>query len=522
MRGDVKEAPLPSSGPISTRIRALLRAPRATVAGLKGRRGSREADSPGTEPPAVAAEDRLARDPREVVEIRVHGVGGTPPQDLLGTHVERIVRTGGEGKSAFFRRIGAPGARLREAIEGYAWGPLTSGGLTQPLWIFALPFTLLNVAGWMLPAQKRSPRLWGVARSLIIFLGLTLTAGYVLGVSVIVLKQVFVQWGLGGLITDRAWAVALGSLAVIILMLATAWVTRSRQRTFENVTSPVAPPDLGRAGGTFEAVRSALSEERGLATPDFWSRAPGVKALLDLHFFTAVAVFAALLGYGGDDLSLRGAVLLVVRGEGVSFVALTIVCASMRDLWRREGFRWLGPAVAVSTALGLTAGFFNGAAVVMSRVLTAASVRGTPVTVSGAELDLDLAFGASTLTFAVCGIVVWVRLRRGAKDMIVPNDLPPNTRGPGREPNGIPSGFLPAVRRSRSLAHFGRHVDRLLTFPAIVYWVLLFLLVFREGTAQRLEETTLKVGVWRLSLATFLSEFGARFPAAAVLFLVTF
>jgi hypothetical protein len=55
---------------------------------------------------------------RDVVELRIHGVGGTPAPDLLGEQsLADVVRVAGEGKSAFFARL------TRPRVEGYAWGP---------------------------------------------------------------------------------------------------------------------------------------------------------------------------------------------------------------------------------------------------------------------------------------------------------------------------------------------------------------------------------------------------------------
>lgn len=118
------------------------------------------------------------------VELRVHGVGGTPPHDLLGeASPSDIVRVGGHGKSAFYARVRDPACKKGgRDVEGYAWGPLTSSGLLQPLWILLLPFSLLNVSGWMLPAPDRSRGSgfgWALARVVVFLLGLCLTADYV-------------------------------------------------------------------------------------------------------------------------------------------------------------------------------------------------------------------------------------------------------------------------------------------------------------------------------------------------------
>ena len=79
---------------------------------------------------------------RDVIELRVHGVGGATPEGLLGeASAEETIRTAGDDLAGFH-------ARKRDLhVEGYVWGRLTSGLLVQPLWIMLLPFTLLNVGG---------------------------------------------------------------------------------------------------------------------------------------------------------------------------------------------------------------------------------------------------------------------------------------------------------------------------------------------------------------------------------------
>ena len=90
---------------------------------------------------------------RDVVELRVHGVSGTPPEDLLDRQLVRQVA--GDKIAGFYR------PRLREewrdrpsndpasddepystvaevnappTLEGYSWGGLTSGSPSRALW----------------------------------------------------------------------------------------------------------------------------------------------------------------------------------------------------------------------------------------------------------------------------------------------------------------------------------------------------------------------------------------------------
>src|SRR6478609_6582456 len=106
------------------------------------------------------------------VEIRVHGVSGTPPEELLDrTAAERV---SGDRIAGFYRPA-APDQRrdvprgvdtepgARDAIdgapwlEGYSWGGWTSGAKSRALWLVLAPFALVNVAPRMLPPDRIDP-----------------------------------------------------------------------------------------------------------------------------------------------------------------------------------------------------------------------------------------------------------------------------------------------------------------------------------------------------------------------------
>ncbi|MGN9784497.1 hypothetical protein ACTMTF_23885 [Nonomuraea sp. ZG12] len=100
-----------------------------------------------------------------VTELRVHGVSGTPPNSMLNhPHPHPVA---GDRTTGFYRRwwpsgrpagrdADVPGVRHREA---YAWGGLTSGGRTIALWLLLLPFSMANLAYFMLPRPDGGRRL---------------------------------------------------------------------------------------------------------------------------------------------------------------------------------------------------------------------------------------------------------------------------------------------------------------------------------------------------------------------------
>ncbi|MGC5412192.1 hypothetical protein ACPXCX_52385, partial [Streptomyces sp. DT225] len=115
------------------------------------------------------------RSPGPALELLVHGVGGTTPQDMLAD--PRTVRVTGDTTAAIYRRSADIDAeqhpdRYREKpiAEAYCWSNLTSGNGSRALWLLLLPFMVINLAHWMRPTARRRPRairLYGVLVRLI-------------------------------------------------------------------------------------------------------------------------------------------------------------------------------------------------------------------------------------------------------------------------------------------------------------------------------------------------------------------
>jgi hypothetical protein len=122
------------------------------------------------------------------VELRIHGTGGSSAADLLDVSSERhVVRVADGPTSAFHAR------RDDRNVEGYVWGRLTSLAPLQPLWLFLLPFTFLNVAGFMHRKSHGKLTERGI-RHVILSIGYTLTASWALWASVVCIDQLAFQW----------------------------------------------------------------------------------------------------------------------------------------------------------------------------------------------------------------------------------------------------------------------------------------------------------------------------------------
>ena len=150
--------------------------------------------------------------PIETVELCVHGVSGTPPEDLLHCAPQELKRVAGDKHAGFYRQrvpdAQAAGSAPGVVREGYSWGELTSGPATRALFLLFLPFTLVNLAHWMLPPvrQRSGAAAWSVA--LLRVLGLSLTVTLLLATASTVMDVT--AWQCGSIEQCRAlhWGVA--------------------------------------------------------------------------------------------------------------------------------------------------------------------------------------------------------------------------------------------------------------------------------------------------------------------------
>jgi hypothetical protein len=134
-----------------------------------------------------------------VTELRLHGVGGTRPESLLDDPHLRLVS--GDKDAGFYRPARRqeewPEWRHREALS---WGGLTSGSALRALWLLLLPFTLINLAGWMHPPGTNGANLEarahpGPVKGLIRLIALTATMMATLAVTTIFFELVAYQCG---------------------------------------------------------------------------------------------------------------------------------------------------------------------------------------------------------------------------------------------------------------------------------------------------------------------------------------
>jgi len=320
------------------------------------------------------------------VELRLHGVGGTSPEDLLGDVAPQLVA--GDRIAGFYRTAdqpvpAPPGAALptypREVtpsgekpplpaeryIEAYSWGGLTSRSASRVLWVLLLPFALANAAGWMCTrAVLMSPWRFRLHRFAVRFAGLAMT------LNVVVLLLMAGEDLIGARCTNnescrasfapaqvlhKYWftdhtgrAMAVGALVPVAAALLFYLLSRVASGRY---TVKDAPDQTAGGGEKPEQVRNpaadgaaAMNDDPARPTVDlqsrgFWEGYRSSRRLSGLHLAAALATVAGVLAWtvhrtlapSHDDpwnTLLRGASVAVV---GLVLVALA---ASTSGRWQ--------------------------------------------------------------------------------------------------------------------------------------------------------------------------------------------
>ncbi len=86
-------------------------------------------------------------------EIRVHGVSGTPPSELLYT--EPVTYDQGWDLAKIYEP-----AHDDWDVKAFHWGSLTSKSSLSAFWILLAPFAMANVVGWMTESPNVWSRIW--------------------------------------------------------------------------------------------------------------------------------------------------------------------------------------------------------------------------------------------------------------------------------------------------------------------------------------------------------------------------
>lgn len=309
-----------------------------------------------------------------IVEIRVHGVGGTSPAAMLGR--SDLVQVSGDDISGFYR---SPNQEHGRTTEAYSWGGLTARVATRALWVLLLPFSLVNIAGWMIePVRHReqppshglfrwldrlagwlgsalpestSKWLAGVQGWLVHLLGLAFTATYVQLAAFVTVDLLAYQCGsnevcrarlpLSGLLggpTELGRKLVIGVALPIGLLVLFLFLAR-RSRLMYEAYRPTADQSPKGTG-----VVSALED------PLVWDRVGFQKVAARFH--SCAAIGGLLITLCGTALQLepdRSTAAIFMEQAGLWFGVGLVVLSATMVLW-----------MAVYPARAESAGHKNG------------------------------------------------------------------------------------------------------------------------------------------------------------------
>jgi len=317
-----------------------------------------------------------------VTELRVHGVGGTPPDATLGDLAPEQVS--GDAIAGFYRSSdhrasdGDRGAHLDvdRHVEVYSWGGLTSQSKVRVLWLALLPFLFANLAGWMCSARTRNSTWRFKLHRLAAGLGaLALTVNAALIAVMISADVNAYQTARAGLARHQWWLaplswhfiaghparqVMLGVLVPAAFVLALVWLASTTWR-YEAVRPPyrvtAEPKEKPR-------LVTAAALKDGLTDNEFWDGEGSVRLVTWLHLAVVGGFLAIVLGVttkaltGSPHVIALGWIAIGLGGAtlalGVAYVCLDALDALSDELRGRLPFL-LGPAGAALIAAGLFA-----------------------------------------------------------------------------------------------------------------------------------------------------------------------
>ncbi|MFD5100377.1 hypothetical protein [Streptomyces albidochromogenes] len=358
------------------------------------------------------------------LELLVHGVGGTTPQDMLGD--PRTVRITGDETAAVYRRAEdveadratGPGGQVpdgdetrgRPVPEAYVWCNLTSGNGARALWLLLLPFMVANLVHWMQPTTRgltRTVRTYGV---LVRLLALSLTVLLIAAACEVALDLAAWQcagsprcsgdksW-LGFLSTERGgwWSQPGRRLAVAALVPAavTGLLWYLSNRTWSAYESQRPLPAGAEPDPDEPTARPALG------MPGFWYGRRLVARLRAAHTAAGFLTVAAALAGAAARHDRRAAVpLLEATGrllEGALLAGAVVVVWVVCRRGRSESRLDVKLDRAVTTLL-------PGSALVLLALTVLYAAWSRPGWVSAGRLPGDRAFGVIAL--AEGGLVV--------------------------------------------------------------------------------------------------------------------
>lgn len=240
-------------------------------------------------------------------ELRVHGVSGTPPGELLYT--APVTYDQGWDLAKVYEPI-----RDDWDVKAFHWGSLTSKSALTAFWILLAPFAMANVAGWM----TESPNIW--SRMWIRVAGLSLTGIF------------FAQAANMSLDIPYATGVAPGAViwiygtTCLVVVFGLGWLSTQssfKPLSFRERMRHLLTPSLGAMNPLLKEPDWGDPADRcDVIGTHMWSVHAILHRLRRLHLTFGMAVFAVVAARAGDEPTLE-VIALVLAGVMIMTLALT-------------------------------------------------------------------------------------------------------------------------------------------------------------------------------------------------------
>ena len=268
-----------------------------------------------------------------VVELRVHGIGGEPPE-LMARDPHPVLVTGDEVVGIYRARnpvvdVLEEGDDARLHVrEVVSWGGQTSGTWRHGLWVLLLPFALFNVAGRMhVPGPRGS-----VHRAICRVLALTMTLAVVALACTLMMDLIAVQCGnhaecLGTMTSDPPWLAPMRAFVDdVVGRLTLAATVPSLLLIMLWVASRYKLRDLGQDESIEGSAEAAGEDEpTSLADPGFWRNAWATSRLRGIHVTAGTAWITGTLALAWLQATDGSASALVT----LLFVEAAVVVATL-------------------------------------------------------------------------------------------------------------------------------------------------------------------------------------------------
>ncbi len=279
-------------------------------------------------------------------ELRVHGVSGTAPRDMLYTDPVGVTANP-DAPRTYTTLYRKPNRDQGVEVEAFHWGGLTAGSWRTAFWILLAPFVFANISGWMADRQNR------IGRAGVRVAGLCLTALFVSQVAVVIIDMPY-HWlsaHLGDFWLRPAMIALFLLLGFLFFLLIQKASTQSHfppglssDRQLELILSP--GPDVLLPDGMTEESQWEDPAGATLADEVVWLPHAILHRLRRLPFAAGILVVALTAA----RVTTRAPLIWGLTGLFATVILLTVATTYVPTArWVRYGTAWSsGVSIAVA------------------------------------------------------------------------------------------------------------------------------------------------------------------------------